>query len=216
MKFNNPKTLNLIEALHSTPARRYLSDKPITDKIIRTLIDAAIRAPSGGNIQKWAWVIVRNQDTKNQIAKWYLEGWQKSYGVRRNEILHQADISDRLGPKNFLSAEHLANNIQHAPVWIFAILRNTAKSNNPKVGSSIYGAVQNLMLAARAHGIGTTLTTLYDLHEEEVKNLLNIPKDAMTMALIPLGYPSRGKWSEPKRRPIEEVSHWEKWSSPVE
>jgi len=214
MKFIKPESLGLMKALHSTPARRYLSNKPITDEIICTLIDAAIRAPSGGNTQQWAWVIVRNQETKNQISKWYLEGWQRSYGARRSDIMGKADISDRLGPKNFLSAEHLANNIQHAPVWIIAILRNTAKSNNPKSGSSIYGAVQNLMLAARAHGIGTTLTTLYDLHEEEVKNLLNVPEDAMTMALIPLGYPSRGKWSEPKRRSIEEVTHWEKWSNP--
>lgn len=215
MKFSNPESLSLIEALHSTPARRYLSHKPISDKIIRRLLDAAIRAPSGGNTQRWAWIIVRNQDTKNQIAKWYLEGWQQAYGVRRENILNQADISDKLGPKNFISAEHLANNIQHAPVWIFAVMRNTAESNNPKSGSSIYGAVQNLMLAARAHGIGTTLTTLYDLHEEEVKNLLNIPKDAMTMALIPLGYPNRGRWSEPKRRSIEEVSHSEKWGRPL-
>ena len=70
------------------------------------------------------------------------------------------------------------------------------------------------MLEAREKGMGITRTTRYDLHEEEVKNLLNVPEDAMTMALIPLGYPSRGKWSEPKRRSIEEVTHWEKWSNP--
>ena len=67
------------------------------------------------------------------------------------------------------------------------------------------------MLAARFHGIGATLTTLYAGHESDVKNLLGIPDDAMTMALIPLGYPSRGRWAQPKRQDVQEVTHWEKW-----
>ena len=204
--------LNLIDGIHSTPARRYLSDQKISDDIIWKLLDAAIRGPSGGNSQKWSWIVVRDRQTKNQIAEWYLDGWNKAYGIRRDDILGRSDIDDTLGPRNYLSAEHLANHIQEAPVWIFAVLRNTAKSNSPRAGSSIYGAVQNLMLAARNYGIGSTLTTLYSGHENEVKQLLGLPEDAMTMALIPLGYPSKGKWSQPKRRRVEDVTHWEHWN----
>ena len=204
--------LNLIEGLHSTPARRYLSRKPISDEIVWDILDAAIRGPSGGNSQRWAWIVVRDQDKKNQIASWYLEGWNRAYGVRRENILNQTDDSDSLGPKNYLSAEHLANHIQDAPVWIIAILHNTGVSENSRTGSSIYGAVQHLMLAARAYGIGSTLTTLYSGHEEEVKSLLGIPNDASTMALIPLGYPAKGNWSQPKRQPVDEVTHWDSWN----
>ena len=68
------------------------------------------------------------------------------------------------------------------------------------------------MLAARNYGIGSTLTTLYSGHENEVKELLGLPEDTMTMALIPLGYPSRGKWSQPKRQRVEDVTHWEHWN----
>jgi nitroreductase len=96
-------------------------------------------------------------------------------------------------------------------VWIFPVLLGPAKSQNPRLGASIYGAVQHLLLAARAYGIGTTLTTLYTDHEAEVRELLGLPEDAITMALIPLGYPERGQWSQPKRRPLDEVVFFEKY-----
>jgi nitroreductase len=98
-------------------------------------------------------------------------------------------------------------------VWIFPVLRNAADVRSPRLGSSIYGAVQQLILAARAHGVGTTLTTLYSGHEDEVRELLGLPGDAMTMALLPLGYPARGRWAQPKRRPVEEVVHWNQWGA---
>ena len=61
--------------------------------------------------------------------------------------------------------------------------------------------------------MGTTLTTLYSGHEDEVRELLGLPEDAMTMALLPLGYPARGRWAQPKRRPVEEVVHWNQWGA---
>lgn len=211
MNAKNSKPISLIDGLHSTPSRRYLSDKPISDKIIWNIIDAAIRGPSGGNKQGWAWIVIRDKSTKTKIAHWYLENWNKVYGVRREEILSGAE-NDALGPKNFLSADHLANHIQDAPVWIIPVLRDVAGSQNPRAGSSIYGSVQNLMLAARAYGIGSTLTALHSPNETEVKNLLNLPNDALAMAIIPLGYPFKGRWSQPKRKPVEEVTYWESWN----
>ena len=97
--------------------------------------------------------------------------------------------------------------------WVFPVLRNAADAASPRVGSSIYGAVQQLCLAARASGIGTSLTTLYGGHEDELRELLGLPPDALTMALIPMGYPARGRWAEPKRRPVEEVVHWNRWGA---
>ena len=125
MKNIDNSPLDLMAGIHSTPARRYLSDKKIPEKIIWSILDAAIRGPSGGNSQMWSWIVIRNQDTKNKIAKWYLEGWNKSYGTKREQFVSDIDAKNNLGRKNFLSAEHLANNIQDAPVWVFAVLRNT-------------------------------------------------------------------------------------------
>ena len=118
-----------------------------------------------------------------------------------------------MSPRGFLGAEHLAHHLEEAPVWVFAVLRNAADATSPRVGSSIYGAVQQLCLAARAYGVGTSLTTLYGGHEDELRELLGLPADALTMALIPMGYPPRGRWAEPKRRPVEEVVHWDRWGA---
>ncbi|MPZ99566.1 MAG: nitroreductase [Dehalococcoidia bacterium] len=202
--------IELFDAMHSTRAMRYLKPDPIPDEVLWDILDAAIRGPSGGNAQGWGWVVVRDAEVKRQIAEWYREGWQASYGTRREQILSDPDGAG-LGRANYLSAEHLAEHLEEAPVWVIPVLRNAATRPNPRAGSSIYGAVQNLALAARGYGIGATLTSLYAGHEDDTKRLLGIPEDALTMALIPLGYPARGQFSQPKRRPVEEVTHWERW-----
>jgi nitroreductase len=206
------QSLTVLEALHSTPARRYLSPDPIPDDVLWAILDAAIRGPSGGNSQQWGWVVVTDQAVKDQVAAWYRVNWEASYGARREEILNAPpEANGGLTARGFLGAEHLANHIQDAPVWIFPVLQHAADSTSPRIGSSIYGAVQQLCLAARAYGIGTSLTTLYGGHEAELAELLGLPEDARTMALIPLGYPSQGRWAEPKRRPVEQVVHWGRW-----
>lgn len=209
---HEPEPITVIEALHSTPARRYLKSDPIPDQVLRAILDAAIRGPSGGNTQAWAWLVITDPELKGPIAEWYREGWERAYGSRREAILNSED-GQGLGKRNFLSAEHLANHLEEAPVWIMPVLQGAAKSQNPRAGSSIYGAVQHLMLAARAYGIGATLTSLYAGHEDDVKRLLGIPEEHLTMALIPLGYPAQGRWAEPKRRPVEEVTYLNQWGT---
>jgi nitroreductase len=206
--------LTALEALHSTPARRYLSPEPIPDDVLWAILDAAIRGPSGGNSQGWGWVVVTDQAVKDQVASWYRENWDRAYGSRREQILNAPPAANGgLTPRGFLGAEHLAEHIQEAPVWVFPVLRNAADAKGPHIGSSIYGAVQQLCLAARAYGIGTSLTTLYGGHEDELRTLLGLPADALTMALIPMGYPSQGRWAQPRRRPVEEVVHWGRWDA---
>ena len=205
--------LPVLEALHSTPARRYLSPEPVPDEVIWAILDAAVRGPSGGNQQGWGWVVVTDPAVKAPIAEWYLEGWEAAYGGRREQILAAPPGSIQLSRASFLAAEYLAQHLADAPVWVFPVLRHAASSANPRLGSSIYGAVQQLMLAARAYGIGTTLTTLYAGHEEDVRTLLGLPDDALTMALIPMGYPVRGRWKEPSRAPLPEVVHWNRWGN---
>jgi nitroreductase len=207
--------LTVLDALHSTPARRYLAADPIPDDVLWEILDAAIRGPSGGNSQLWGWVVVTDQAVKDQVAAWYRDNWEAAYGSRREQILNPPPGSDSGGltPRGFLGAEHLANHIQEAPVWVFPVLRHAADAKSPRVGSSIYGAVQQLCLAARAHGIGTSLTTLYSGHEDELRELLGLPADALTMALIPMGYPAKGRWAQPRRRPVQEVVHWGRWDN---
>ena len=206
------RPLPVLEALHSTPSRRYLAPDSIPEDVLWAILDAAIRGPSGGNQQQWGWVVVTDQAVKEQVAGWYRANWDSAYGQYRERIL-AGDGSSGMTPRGFLGAEHLAHHLEEAPVWVFAVLRSAADATNPRIGSSIYGAVQQLCLAARAYGIGTSLTTLYGGHEDELRELLGLPADALTMALIPMGYPARGRWAEPKRLPVEEVVHWNRWGA---
>jgi nitroreductase len=209
----DPEPLPVLEALHSTPARRYLSAEPVPDDVIWAILDAAVRGPSGGNRQAWGWVVVTDPEIKRQVAEWYREGWSAAYGRRREQILAAPLASGGLSRRSFLAAEHLAHHLEEAPVWIFPVLRDAAGVSNPRLGASIYGAVQQLILAARAFGVGTTLTTLYAGHEDDLRELLGLPEDALTMGLVPLGYPAQGRWAQPKRRPVQEVVHWNRWGA---
>lgn len=206
-----PEELSILRALHSTPSRRYLSPDPVPDDVLEAILDAAIRGPSGGNRQQWAWIVVTDPAVKAKIAEWYREGWRTAYGRRRDDVLAAASGGAGVSPATFRAVEHLALHLEEAPVWVFPVLRNAAGSTDPRLGASIYGAVQQLVLAARAYGIGTTLTSFHTGHEAEVAALLGLPADAATMGLIPLGYPERGRWSEPRRRPLAEVVHRERW-----
>jgi nitroreductase len=87
-----------------------------------------------------------------------------------------------------------------------------ARGERGRVESSVFPGVQNLMLAARGLGLGTTLTTIHRLHEDEVKELLGIPADVHTFAIIPVGYPL-GRWGEAPRRPVDQVTYRDRWGS---
>ena len=208
----NPAPLSVLDALHSTPSRRYLAPDPIPDEVLWAVLDAAIRGPSGGNRQGWGWVVVTDAEVKGRVAGWYRENWRRAYGSRREAIL-AGEVAGTLSARGFRGAEHLAMHLEEAPVWIFAVLRNAATATSPLTGSSIYGAVQQLCLAARAYGVGTSLTTLFGGHDEELRTLLGLPADALAMALVPMGYPARGRWAQPRRLPVDEVVHWGHWGT---
>jgi nitroreductase len=224
--------LDVAEAIFTTGAQRRLKPDPIPGWTIWAVLDAAIRGPSGGNGQRWAWVVVTDDEVKRQIAAWYLEAWNAlSMGRRarlrravKQVVGRRGEVSEMepgapsppvasTGPddRNYRSGEHLAKNIASAPVWIFAVV--TGIKGEPSVvdGADIYGAVQNLMLAARKYGLGTTLTMLHRQHEKEVAATLGLPRDARALALIPMGYPESGRFFTSRRHPVETVTHWEQW-----
>lgn len=186
-------------------AMRRLKQDPVTDEVLWKILNTAIMAPSGGNAQPWNFLVVRDDAKKRKIGEWYLDAWNRSYGPNRDAMLANAEMS-----KTYKSANHLANHLADVPVLIIATIKKGMPNISSTLGASIYPAVQNLMLAARAEGLGTTLTTLHKLHEGEVKELLGIPDDTETMALIPLGWP-KGKFGIPSRLPVEKVVYWDSW-----
>jgi nitroreductase len=198
--------MEIFEAIYTLRAMRRLKTDPVPEELVWKVLDAAIRAPSGGNLQPWRFVVVTDAAKKKKIGEWYLDGWNKMYGPRRD-----VPITDPAAARTFKSADHLANHIAEAPVLIFAtVMSNMASVSG--AGPNIFPAVQNLMLAARALGLGTTLTTLHKHHDADVKELLGIPDGVETMAMIPLGWPT-GKFGTGPRRPVEAVTHWDAWGT---
>jgi nitroreductase len=195
--------MDFFDVAHTQRAMRRLHADAIPDEQIWQVLDTAIMAPSGGNQQGWNFLVLRDPEKKRKIGEWYLEAWNQSYGPAR-----EAMRADPQRAKMYNSADHLANHLAECPVLIIAMIRRGQGDYGPVVGASIYPAVQNLMLAARALGLGTTLTTLHKLHEADVKALLGIPDNIETMALIPLGKP-KGKFGRPSRMPVEKVVYWD-------
>lgn len=206
--------IGLFEAMFTQRAIRRLKPDPVPDEMIRKLVEAAIKAPSGGNRQPWAFVVIRDEATKKQIGEWYLQGWKRTYGAipeeRRAEILGSDNMA-RVYP----AADYLAHHLAEAPVLIMVC----ANDGPPDAGlaaashyGSIFPAVQNLLLAARGLGLGATLTTLHRMYETEVKELLGMPESAETVALIPVGYPV-GKYGPTTRRSIDEVMYVDRWGN---
>ena len=199
--------MDFFETAYTQKAMRRLHPDDVADDDLWKILETATMAPNGGNRQPWNFVVIRDAEKKRKIGEWYLEAWNKTYGPAREAMLNDANMA-----KTFHSADYLANHLAEVPVLILATIKKDMVAIGPTLGASIYPAVQNLMLAARALGLGTTLTTLHKLHEADVKQLLGIPEDVETMALIPLGRP-KGKFGKPARLPVEKIVYWDNWHS---
>ncbi|MDZ4277523.1 MAG: nitroreductase family protein [Dehalococcoidia bacterium] len=206
--------MGLFEAMYSQRALRRLKPGAVPDELVRRLIEAATKAPSGGNREPWAFMVIRDAASKEKIGEWYLDAWNKTYGVIPDDT--RANFPKAFA-RVYRSAEHLAHHVSEVPVLILVCARDAPQPDAPQAAvvsyyGSVYPAVQNLLLAARGLGLAATLTTLHKLHEDEVKALLGIPETAQTIALIPVGYPV-DKFGPTTRRPPEEVTHYERWDS---
>lgn len=205
-----PDDIGLFEAIYTQRAIRRLKPDPVPDDLIRSLIEAATKAPSGANRQPWRFVVVRDASARAKIAEWYLDAWNKTYGAVPPERQAQDPPAAR---RTLKAADHLAHHMGEAPVLILVCARNAPPPGSPAGGGhygSIFPAVQNLLLAARGLGLGASLTTMHKFHDREVKELLDIPENVETVALIPVGYPI-GKYGPTTRLPVEKITHWERW-----
>ncbi|MBN9491856.1 nitroreductase family protein [bacterium] len=203
---------DFFEVIGTQRAMRRLKTDPVPEEYIKKIIWAATRAPSGGNTQGWRFLVVTDDAKKQQIQQWYNESWQKmldsGYGHRPDLPEAERDSNDRV----MKSATYLARHMHEAPVLIFACALMQGPNREITSGSSIYPAIQNLMLAARALGLGTALTTVHRAHQDEIRTLLGIPETVETAALIPVGWP-KGKFGSGFRKPVEDVTYWDSWGT---
>src|SRR5262245_3084176 len=206
--------MDFFDAVTTQRAMRRLKPDPISDAALRQIMDAAICAPSGGNRQGWSFLVIRDATTRARLGELYRECWGELI-----KLPYYAGVSkepaDSPASKMLASARHLSEHLGEAPVLILAcIALDAGAAPSVTIGSSIYPAVQNIMLAARALGIGSCLTTIHRYRDTQLKELLGIPPNVETAALIPLGFPL-GKFGRPPRRPLREVAFADRWGQPL-
>lgn len=204
--------MELSEALYTTRAMRRVSSDPVPEDVVAAMMDAAVRAPSGGNSQNWRWMTITDAETKAALGPLYREAWselQETFYAGRREAAEAR--GDEATLRVMSSSDWLAEHFEQVPLWVLAFHRNDPS------GASIYPAVWNLMLAARGHGVGTCITTVLGFFRgPQAMEVLGVPKDkGWTMAAaVSAGYPL-GRWGVAKRAPAQQVTYAERWGEPV-
>ncbi|WP_426574522.1 nitroreductase family protein [Aquihabitans sp. McL0605] len=207
--------MDLREALYTTRAMRRVSDEPIPQDVQARILDAAVRAPSGGNAQNWRFLIVDDPDVKAKLGPIYRECmellWTGPYAPR---IAAAAADPESEESKSFgrvrSSAQHLADHFEGYPMLLFGFAQYDPS------GGSIYPAIWNAMLAARGEGVGAALTSVLAFKLGEVLGVLGVPTDEgwNMAACVTFGYPT-GRWGVAARTPVEDVSFRNQWGRPL-
>src|SRR4051812_13860856 len=199
---------DLFEIIRTTRSMRRLKTDSVPHELIRQILEAGTCAPSGGNMQRWRFLVIRDPKVKQTVGALYRRAWDEIVAPRyRAGEPAPGTTRDRF-LRMLNAAEHLAHHIHEAPVWIVPCLQGDTLTRT--AGSSIYPAVQNMLLAARALGLGATLTTLYLSFEKEAEAALGLPSDWHSYALIPIGYPL-GRFGPVRRVSLEEVVYADQW-----
>jgi nitroreductase len=198
-------SMSLGEAMFTQRAIRRFRPDPIPLADIELILAAAVRAPNGGNHQIARFLVVTDRRLIQEFGALYREAW---WAKRWDD--HRWTKPEDIPPeeRNYRAAMGLAEEMKDAPAMIFAF------AMPPGAANSVIPAVQNLMLAARALGIGSTPTTLHASVMDRFRAMFGIPADATFHFCVPLGYP-RGTFGPNTRRPTSETTSHNRWGAPV-
>lgn len=193
------------EAMFTQRAIRRFRPDPIPEADLRTVLEAAVKAPNGGNHQIARFLVLTDRDRIRELGALYREAW---WAKRWDD--HRWTKPEDIPPeeKNYQAAMRLADHMKDVPCIVLAL------AVPPGWANSVLPATQNLMLAARALGLGSVPTTLHPTVMERTYALLGIPKDVAFHFCIPLGYPA-GSFGPTRRRPIVETTFLDRWGAPA-
>jgi len=214
---------SLYELMSTQRAIRRLKPDPIPDDVLGRIMQAAVWAPSGGNQQPWRIVMVCDGAPKARLAELYQKRWSRFAEVYRQRFANASADVRAQEERTIAAGDYLSEHFGTAPVVAVVCFNpnlmaiTDARLHRVSVvgGGSVYPAVQNLLLACRAEGVGCVLTTLLCQDEEEVKRLLEMPEDWYTAAAVPMGYPVGGGYGPISRRPVEELFFQDAWGRSV-
>ncbi len=196
-------TMPIEEAMRTQRAIRRLKVDPVDDALVRRLIELALKAPTGSNAQNWEFIVVRRPDVKAKLARQNRRAWSLYGRIGRFLVRNDPKMQRVLD-----AVQWQADNFEDIPVLVVACLKGRRLPFPPMAASSyfgsIYPSVQNLLLAARAAGLGAALITLPLWSTFAARRILGCPFNVLPCAVIPLGWP-RGRYGPTTRKPVEEV-----------
>lgn len=205
----------IFEVLHSTRAMKRLKPDPVPLELLRKVIDAGTRAPSGVNTQPWEFLVVRDAEAKKWIQERYLHFTTERFGTLVESLEGVGTPHARM----LRTVMHLAEHLHEVPVLLFVCGHRDWPAVVPveqRVGKapapygSIYPCSQNILLACRALGLGASLTTMHHMFEAELAKRLRVPEEIAIVSLIPIGFP-RGRFGPVTRQPSEGLTHFDGW-----
>ena len=195
----------LLEGMRSTRAIRRLRPDPVPRELIRKVCEAGTFAPSGGNRQPWFFIAV----TKADRRRWVADRYRPAFHAYIQPVLEAANAPSYPEAKrrNLRAAVHLADHLHEAPVLLF--VAGWTRRGKPQL-QALFPAVENVLLACRAVGLGASLTTLHVTFGREVDEWLGLPPGCPTCAMLPIGWPI-GRYARPLRRPIDACLFFERF-----
>ncbi|NOX52093.1 MAG: nitroreductase family protein [Gammaproteobacteria bacterium] len=206
-------TADLYSVMSTLRAVRRLKPDPIPDDVLERILQAAAWAPSGGNVQPWRIVAVREPSIRAEIGKLYAPQWESySRAAKLNLERLEGDVKAKQA-RMLAACDYLGEHMGEAPVLLVFCFNPAHMAitdidlDRPSVvgGGSVYPALQNAMLACVQEGVGCTLTTLLCYEEKAMRALLQIPEDWYTCAVMPIGYPILGGHGTISRRPVSKL-----------
>ena len=201
-------SIDLFDAINTQRAIRRLKPDPVPDEMIDKLLSSAVKAPTGGGKQNWSFIVIKDSDMKRKIGDLYL----KERGTAGPQGFPTGNDMTPQQRRIYEGAQYLEDHIYEVPVFIIACIKLSSPVTDVTAGASIYPAVQNILLAARGLGLGSVLTTRQKRFEKNVKDLLGIPDDVETAALLPIGFPADGvEYGPTTRKPLSEVAFQDTW-----
>ncbi|TDO12470.1 nitroreductase [Mycobacterium sp. BK086] len=202
-------SMPLLDAMMTQRAIRRVKPDPVDDAIVVKCIELALRAPTGSNGQNWEFIVVRDQRVKDKLGKRYRQGWSL-YGAMGERMA----AGDESMLKILKSVKWQVEHFSEIPVLVIPCLRGGMRLPyvpTPFVGESsffgsIYPSVQNLLLAARAMGLGASLITMPLWSVTSARKTLGLPLSVTPVCVVPLGWP-KGRYGPTTRKPVEDVVH---------
>ncbi len=210
MEFDTAQTDRLLSTTRAV-RRRLDLDRPVEREVVEECLRLAIQAPTGGNGQRWRWLVITDDDTRLALAELYRDGaFMLDKGLERAEA-----TGDAQSARVYAGAVEFAKVLHKVPVMVIPCAEGRVDGADGATAASYFGSILpaawSFMLAARSRGLGTVWTTLHLRKEKEAAELLGIPETFTQAALIPVAYTKGTDFKPAARRPAAEVTYWNRW-----